>query len=193
MLTITKVSENDEQIDELSDDTAEEFTDESTDNTDAETNGLNEEFSNETGEETVDDSIEDDSTEYAEIQEIKEGYFEDLRGSSEYPNTIVDNGKDWERRDIVENAGMRDEFDSIKSDLISEWEANNGVEWPIYDEDVYTDSGSKIRSAGNRYDAHHIQPLTYGDENTASNITPLHALEHYEKKEFTHLTALLED
>lgn len=123
MLTITKVSENDEQIDELSDDTAEEFTDESTDNTDAETNGLNEEFSNETGEETVDDSIEDDSTEYAEIQEIKEGYFEDLRGSSEYPNTIVDNGKDWERRDIVENAGMRDEFDSIKGDLISEWEA----------------------------------------------------------------------
>jgi len=117
-----------------------------------------------------------------EFQELKPEYFEDLKNRSEYPDTIVDSGNDWHRRDSAENAEMRDEFDDVKGDLINQWEEDNGVEWPTYDEDVYTDSGSKIRGAGNRYDAHHIQPLTYGGENISSNITPLHALEHFDKK-----------
>ena len=39
-----------------------------------------------------------------------------------------------------------------------------------------------IRKAGGDYDAHHIQPLGMGGKNEASNITPLHANEHYDKQ-----------
>jgi hypothetical protein len=116
------------------------------------------------------------------LTELKPEYFEDLRNRSEYPETIVDNGNAWTRREASENAEMRDEFDDVKRGLIRQWEDQNGISWPTYNEDVYTDTGSMIRGAGNRYDAHHIQPLTYGGENTASNITPLHALEHFDKK-----------
>ena len=39
-----------------------------------------------------------------------------------------------------------------------------------------------IRRSGDRYDAHHIQPLTFGGRNIATNITPLHVLEHFDKR-----------
>jgi hypothetical protein len=153
-----------------------------------------EEPANDTGDVNTDeptDSMSDEATdeladsmsdEASDIQELRSEYYDDLKNRSEYPDTIVDNGNDWSRRDAVENAEMRDEFDDSKGDLIRQWEDENGVKWPTYDEDIYTDSGNKIRGVGNRYDAHHIQPLTYGGENTASNITPLHALEHFDKK-----------
>ena len=78
--------------------------------------------------------------------------------------------------------GMGDEFDDKKRELIRQWEDENGIPWPTYDEDVFTEAGKPLRPAGARYDAHHIQPLTYGGENVSSNITPLHALEHFDKK-----------
>ena len=120
--------------------------------------------------------------ESSDLQELKPEYFEDLRNRSEYPDTIQDNGNDWERRDTAENAEMRDGFDDKKRELIRQWEDENGIPWPTYDEDVFTEAGKPLRPAGARYDAHHIQPLTYGGENVSSNITPLHALEHFDKK-----------
>ena len=53
---------------------------------------------------------------------------------------------------------------------------------PKYDEDVYSSNGKMIRKAGGDYDAHHIQPLGMNGQNEASNITPLHANEHYDKQ-----------
>ena len=67
--------------------------------------------------------------------------------------------------------------------LISEWEQANGRDWPRYKEDVYVQSKAtgemiKLREAGQRYDAHHIQPLSMGGKNEASNLTPLRADVH---------------
>ena len=110
------------------------------------------------------------------------GYYDDLRKRSDYPETINDDGRDWARRDASENATMREEFDGNKKRLIKEWEKKNGKSWPIYVEDIYSDSGKRIRRKGDRYDAHHVQPLTYGGENSSPNLTPLHVLDHYDKK-----------
>ena len=83
----------------------------------------------------------------------------------------------------VEGNGIkREEFSKCKDNLIREWEDKNGCKWPTYNEDVYSPSGKLIRRAGDRYDAHHIQPLTFGGENRSSNLTPLHAAEHYDKQ-----------
>ena len=46
----------------------------------------------------------------------------------------------------------------------------------------YSSNGKMIRKAGGDYDAHHIQPLGMNGKNEASNITPLHANEHYDKQ-----------
>ena len=77
---------------------------------------------------------------------------------------------------------MREEFSSMKNKLISDWEAANNEKWPTYTEDVYSPNGKLIRHAGDKYDAHHIQPLTYGGKNTAENITPIHASQHFDKQ-----------
>lgn len=77
---------------------------------------------------------------------------------------------------------MREDFGKNKNDLIKQWENSNDCQWPTYDKDVYSQGGKLIRRAGDKYDAHHIQPLTFGGENTSNNLTPLHALEHYDKQ-----------
>jgi len=114
--------------------------------------------------------------------DLRKEYFDGLRAVSDYPSTIVDNGNGWHRLDSVENIVMREDFDRRKRDLISQWETDNGISWPTYDEDVYLESGTIIRRAGDRYDAHHIQPLTFGGGNMAINLTPLHVLEHFDKR-----------
>lgn len=88
----------------------------------------------------------------------------------------------WERVSPEIVAQKREEFNDIKADLKSQWEETNGMEWPKYQGDVYSDNGNIIRKAGNDYDAHHIRPLCLGGENEASNITPLHARDHYDKQ-----------
>ena len=52
--------------------------------------------------------------------------------------------------------------------------------WPTYNEDVYDEKGRLRRRKGDKYDAHHIQPLELGGENDVSNITPLDILKHEE-------------
>ena len=68
---------------------------------------------------------------------------------------------------------MRIEFNVEKEKLIAEWEKVNGREWPVYEKDIYNEYGEIVKKKGWKYDAHHIQPLSMGGRNEASNITPL--------------------
>lgn len=127
------------------------------------------------------DMVETNETD--EVRQDKEAYLDDLKSRSSCPETIDDGvvtDNEFKRITPEENAGKREEFDEKKNDLIREWEAKNGREWPRYEQDVYSESGRLIRKAGARYDAHHIQPLCMGGENVVENITPLHAQEHYD-------------
>lgn len=112
-------------------------------------------------------------------------YFGDLKKRSDYPNTIKDHpfeSSDLKKLSPEETAAKRDEFDDKKDDLKKQWEHDNKCSWPKYKEDVYSPNGKLIRKAGGDYDAHHIQPLGMNGKNEASNITPLHAKEHYDKQ-----------
>ncbi len=133
------------------------------------------------------ESSETDETDNKEnnIEQTLNDYFDDLKEKSDCPETIPDRpfeASDLEKRTPEENAEMRDEFDDKKAQLKKEWEEANGRPWPKYEEDVYSSNGKLIRKAGTDYDAHHIQPLSMGGKNEASNITPLHAEVHYDKQ-----------
>ncbi len=122
-----------------------------------------------------------ETTEIAEqLEKVKSDYADDLVSRSEVPETLDKReiiGTDYEKISPEECRAMRDDFNKIKNDLISQWEEKHGMEWPKYSEDVQF-KGKTIREAGNNYDAHHVQPLTHGGKNEVANITPLHALEH---------------
>jgi hypothetical protein len=87
-----------------------------------------------------------------------------------------------ERRRPEQVAEARSEFNKTRNELIDKWEETNQRKWPTYDEDVTTAEGKIIRKAGDRYDAHHVQPLELGGKNTAENITPMHAKDHFDKQ-----------
>ena len=126
-----------------------------------------------------------DGLENNDTDELKNKYIDELLDYSDCPETInTDKVKaaEFEKRDPVENGKMHGEFGKKKKELIREWEDKNGRAWPRYEEDVYSDNGTKIRIRGNLYDAHHIQPLGMGGENMADNITPLHARDHYDRQ-----------
>lgn len=120
-----------------------------------------------------------------DLDETVNNYFDDLRGRSEYPETIQDRpfeADDLRKLSPEETAEKRDEFDDKKSDLKNQWAEENDRPWPTYNDDVYSSNGKLIRHAGGDHDAHHIQPLSLGGENDVSNITPLHASEHYDRQ-----------
>ena len=123
-----------------------------------------------------------------ELDDLVDEYFDDLVDNSEYPETIENDGSPWEKVTPEENAKKREEFEDNKKDnpqckenLIKEWEEKHGKEWPRYKEDVYV-NGKLIRKAGDRYDAHHIKPLSFGGKNEVSNITPISAEKHFDKQ-----------
>jgi hypothetical protein len=115
------------------------------------------------------------------VEETKQEYLEDLKNNSEHPETIMDDGESYEKITPEENAEKRAEFNANKEKLIKEWEETNGKEWPRYKEDVVI-NGKIIRKAGDRYDAHHIHPLSMGGKNEAKNITPISAEKHFDKQ-----------
>lgn len=123
-------------------------------------------------------------SEVNDLNQLKVSYCNDLLERSEYPETIDKTIVElpWDKISVEGNGIKREEFSKCKDNLIREWENKNGCKWPTYNEDVYSPSGKLIRRAGDRYDAHHIQPLTFGGENRSSNLTPLHAAEHYDKQ-----------
>lgn len=116
-----------------------------------------------------------------QIEKLRQEYMDDLKENSEYPDTIQDDGEPYERISSEENAEKRAEFNANKEMLIKEWENKNGKEWPRYKEDIIV-NGKVIRKAGDRYDAHHIHPLSLGGKNTAENITPISAEKHFDKQ-----------
>lgn len=120
-----------------------------------------------------------------ELEHLIGEYFEELLNYSDYPETIVEaifEMSDIEMISVEDNKIQKKEFESTKRDLKSEWEHRNGIPWPRYDEDVYSDSGNLIRKKGDCYDAHHILPSKMGGKNVVENITPLHASVHYDRQ-----------
>ncbi len=91
-------------------------------------------------------------------------------------------GEGLQKRSPQEVAEARSEFNKTRKDMIDKWEETNQRKWPTYDQDVTTAEGKTIRKAGDRYDAHHVQPLELGGKNTAENITPMHAKDHFDKQ-----------
>lgn len=131
--------------------------------------------------EKQDSQQESDSENLETFEELIKRYYDDLKKFSEYPETIIDDGTLWERLSPEEVAEKRAEFNVNKERLIAEWEKLNGKEWPRYKEDVYV-NGKLIRKAGDRYDAHHVKPLSFGGKNEASNLTPISAEKHFDKQ-----------
>lgn len=125
----------------------------------------------------------------AKLEKTLSDYFKDLKEKSDVKDTVPDEpfeASDLKKISPEENAIMREEFSECKKDLIQQWEEKNDCSWPTYKEDVYITNKSgeriKIREAGSRYDAHHIQPLGMGGKNEVSNITPLRADVHYDHR-----------
>ena|GEM_PF-459767 len=139
--------------------------------------------SNDTKEDSDTKDTDTEDTDTEDIDEAQKDYIEDLKRNSEYPDTIKDDDTPYEKISPEENADKRGEFEDKKEKLIKEWEEKNGREWPRYEKDVYDEkTGNLIRKAGDRYDAHHIHPLTLGGKNEASNITPISAEKHYDQR-----------
>lgn len=120
-----------------------------------------------------------------QIDALKMQYCDELEHFSPFKGTL---DIDTVRQDLFrritpeETMEKRIEFDKLKPDLIREWEIHNHRPWPRYENDVYSEAGNAIRQQGGLFDAHHIHPLGMGGENIASNITPMNAVNHYDKQ-----------
>lgn len=138
-----------------------------------------------TTEEADSEQVGESETETNEIDGTLKEYLNELKEISPVPDTIdADKVLDIKVKDVSPNevAMKRSEFSDLKKDLKLQWEKLHNCEWPKYSEDVYSDSGKLLRRKGDDLDAHHIQPLSKGGENTVENITPLHVNDHYDKK-----------
>ncbi|MDD6488253.1 MAG: HNH endonuclease signature motif containing protein [Clostridia bacterium] len=151
------------------------------------------ENSNEKSENTVKDVTKENNpvkeTSDEELENTVKEYIKDVKDKSEMPDIISD--KSFEASDLKkispeENAKMHEEFVAKRELLISQWEDKHDCLWPTYKEDVIiTNKNGKevtIHSAGDRYDAHHIQPLCLGGKNEVDNITPLRAEVHFDHR-----------
>jgi hypothetical protein len=117
------------------------------------------------------------------LEQLKQKYLEDLLAKTEYPETIdIEKAMkaDFRKCSSEENRIAREEFNDLRSDLRDQWAEKNGIEWPLHKENVYNDKGILIKRAGDKYDAHHIQPLAMGGKNEVDNITPFNKNAHTE-------------
>lgn len=133
--------------------------------------------------EYIGDHKEASESKSKDVKELTKDYIADLKDKSEFPDSIDVSKLDVSNLKPVShelNVDMRIDFANKKSDLRKEWEVLNKTEWPRYKEPVYNEFGVKVRDVGDRYDAHHIQPLSLGGKNEASNITPLSIDKHKE-------------
>ena len=129
------------------------------------------------------DNESSDKPEIKTLPELHKEYNDELKENSEYPETIEPGDGEYEKVSPEENVKGREEFNEKREDLIKEWEEKNEKAWPRYEEDVYDEkTGKLIRKAGDRYDAHHIKPLSLGGKNEAGNITPISADKHHDKR-----------
>ncbi len=119
--------------------------------------------------------------------ETLKDYFNELKHFSECPDALP--GKMFDKIEYVSPEVVKQkhlEFKRNKNSLIQQWEKITGKEWPRYTEDVYIENKNgekiKIRNKGDYYDAHHIKPLSLGGTNTAENITPMRAENHFDSR-----------
>lgn len=133
--------------------------------------------------EKADKSLAEIEKRKMQINKLQDKYKNQLTKLSDYPQSLNNsNFKEWEKINPSEIGRKRIDFKLNKESLINNWEKSNNKNWPTYKSDVYSKYGSRIRKIGDKYDAHHIKPLEYGGENSASNLTPLHAKDHYDHK-----------
>jgi hypothetical protein len=109
------------------------------------------------------------------MEQLKMGYLEQLENLSPNPDWI--NMEGAELTDISnispqEMAQKRQEFLEMKDELKAAWETENGVQWPKYENDLFSKDGQQIAKAGTDLEVYHIQPLEMGGENVVKNITP---------------------
>lgn len=118
-----------------------------------------------------------------DVSNLAKDYLNDLKNKSDFPDTLKDKMLDvnnLEKQPKEKVSELREDFEKNRSKLRDEWAKQNNQEWPRYEHDVYSDDGKLLRRAGDRYDAHHIQPLELGGKNVAENITPMDISKHQE-------------
>ena len=120
------------------------------------------------------------------LNQLVKDYIKDLKDNVAFPELISETPFDVTDLKKTDATSLRKEFRDNKNDLIDKWEENTGKTWPRYQENVYieTKKGERIqiREPGERYDAHHIQPLSQGGKNTADNITPIKVDVHFDSR-----------
>ncbi len=113
-----------------------------------------------------------------ELKKIGNDYNDEVRDKSAAGEVNPNDVSKWKEVSVEECHNERADFQHNKDAIRSDWEKKNGQEWPRYKEDVYSEKGKLLAKEGDKYDAHHIQPLKYGGENTVENITPIHKNDH---------------
>lgn len=131
--------------------------------------------------ETQQNQIMEGTNQYKNLQSECKKYNKELKCYSAGGEIAPIKPQILTKRTPEELQDVRSHFNQYREEIIKTWESSNG-EWPRYAENVYSDSGKLIRRAGDRYDAHHNTPLGLGGANTAENITPMHAKDHYDKQ-----------
>jgi hypothetical protein len=71
-----------------------------------------------------------------------------------------------------QNKIARQEFSKMRADLIEEWQHETGNKWGTYKDDLYSKNGKIIRCKGQRFDAHHLNELSYGGRPVWYNLHP---------------------
>jgi len=128
------------------------------------------------------DNLPDAGRSHELVDAAVKGYNEEIARDSaggEYRDVQREN---LQRKSPEEVAEARRQFAKEKGELINQWENANNREWPRYEEDVTTKNGKVIRKVGDKFDAHHVQPLELGGQNTVDNVTPMHAKDHHDKQ-----------
>nr|WP_252188013.1 ADP-ribosylating-like toxin [Bacillus sp. RIT 809] len=78
----------------------------------------------------------------------------------------------YERLSKEEVAARREEFNSLREDLIKEWELKTGQKWPTYEEEIPSIRGRVLRKVDRPYDAHQLVENAYGGEHEWWNMHP---------------------
>ena len=124
-------------------------------------------------------------------------YLDDILGQAvvvnEYPDSVRKNLDNWYFTHSVTPTGRvridsdydyeaaRTAFEEIEETLIIEWEDLYDMKWPTYSVD------NEWRAAGDKYDAHHIIPMSHHGPNQAWNIMPLEFPKHWGFHNPTHV------
>lgn len=123
------------------------------------------------------------------MEKLTNEYVDELKQLSEFPSTISETyfkTSDLELTSPEMVKSLREEFALKKNQLIKQWEIDNNRSWPTYKENVFITNVNgesvQIHKIGDKYDAHHIQPLCLGGKNEAGNITPLNAKVHFDHR-----------